>query len=242
MKVLLRISDGGNNKLKPNYVYNKILMLIHNLNIFKNHEIFVFADNVTDLTYNKMKEIFPNVVRTYLGNAGSFMHLINFAIHNFYDDDHVYLAEDDYIYKMGAAELIDEGLSIGNYVSGYDHPDKYMNYSEGGPNPFIEKGGELTRLLMTTNTHWKITNSCCLTFATKVKQLKKDYDIFLKHGTGDFGMFCDIYKSDPDVRLISAVPSVSTHGETSFLAKFVDWDKEFYKSFESSFINNQFLP
>ncbi len=232
MKVLLRISDGGNNKIKPSFVYDKLLMLMHFLKIFKNHDIFVFADNVNDLTYYKMKEICPNVIRTSLGNAGSFMHLINFALEHYKDEEKIYLAEDDYIYKMGAAEIIEEGLSIGNYVSGYDHPDKYINYSEGGPNPFIEKGGELTRVLMSQNTHWKITNSCCLTFATTIKQLKSDYDIFLKHGTGDFGMFCDIYQRYPDIKVISAIPSVSTHGETAYLAKFVDWEKEFYKSFQ----------
>jgi hypothetical protein len=230
MKVLLRISDGGNNKVKPNYVYDKKLMLIHNLNIFKNHEIFVFADNVNDHTFNILKELHPNIIRTSLGNAGSFMKLINFAIENFHDNENIYLAEDDYIYKTGAAEIIEEGLKIANYVSGYDHPDKYINHNEGGPNPFIEKGGELTRVLITENTHWKITNSCCLTFATTVRQLKKDYDIFLRHGTGDFGMFCDIYKSDPNVRLISAIPSVSTHGETMWLAKFVNWELEFLES------------
>lgn len=230
MKILLRISDGGNNKIKPSYVYDKVFMLIHYLNVFKNHDIYVFADNVNESTYKMLINLHSNILRTTLGNAGSFMYIINFAIQNFNDNEKVYLAEDDYIYKQGAAEIIEEGLSIANYVSGYDHPDKYINYNEGGPNPFIEKGGELTRLLITQNTHWKITNSCCLTFATTVKQLKKDYYIFAKHGTGDFGMFCDIYKSDPDVRLISAVPSVSTHGETEFLAKFVDWDLEFYKT------------
>ena len=230
MKVLLRISDGGNNKLKPSFVYNKQLMLIHNLKIFKNHDIVIIADNVNDTTFQIIQSLHPNVIRTSLGNAGSFMYLIDYAIKHYKDDEHVYLGEDDYIYKLGAAEIIDEGLSIANYVSGYDHPDKYINHSEGGPNPFVEQGGEITRLLMTEHTHWKITNSCCLTFATTVKQLKKDYDIFLKHGTGDFGMFCDIYKSDTNVRLISAVPAVSTHGETDYLSKFVNWELEFYKS------------
>jgi len=232
MKVLLRISDGGNQKKKPSYVYDKILMLIHVLRVFKNHDIFVFADNVNDLTYYKMKSIFPNVIRISLGNAGSFNHVIQFAIEHFNENDRIYLAEDDYIYKMGAAEIIEEGLSIGQYVSGYDHPDKYINHSEGGPNPFIEKGGELTRLLITQHSHWKITNSCCLTFATTVKQIKQDYDIFVKTGSNDFKMFCDLYQKNPDIRVISAVPSVSTHGETAFLAKFVDWDQEFYKSFD----------
>jgi hypothetical protein len=231
MKILFRISDGGNNKVKPTFVYNKQLMLIHLLKVFKKHDIYVFADNVSDETFNLIVSLHSNVTRTSLGNAGSFMRLIDFAISNFNDDEKVYLAEDDYIYKMGSAEIIEEGLNIANYVSGYDHPDKYINYNEGGPNPFIEKGGELTRVLMTEHSHWKITNSCCLTFGTTVRQLKKDYAIFLRHGTGDFGMFCDIYKSDPDVRLISPIPSLSTHGETAYLAKFVNWELEFMKSF-----------
>lgn len=230
MKILLRISDGGNNKIKPSYVYNKQLMLIHNLTIFKDHDVYIFADNVRDDTYEMMVKLYDNVTRLSLGNAGSFMYLINFAINNFNDDDKVYLAEDDYIYKINAAIIIEEGLSIANYVSGYDHPDKYINHNEGGPNPFIEYGGELSRVLISENTHWKITNSCCLTFATTIKQLKKDYNIFLTYGTSDFEIFTAIYKSDSTVRLISPIPSLSTHGETQYLAKFVDWDLEFYRS------------
>jgi len=42
-------------------------------------------------------------------------------------------------------------------------------------------------------------------------------------------IFCEINKYR---KLISCIPGVSTHGEVMYLSKFVDWDKEFFKSFE----------
>jgi len=34
MKILYRISDGGNNKIKLNFVYDKKLMFLHFINTF----------------------------------------------------------------------------------------------------------------------------------------------------------------------------------------------------------------
>jgi hypothetical protein len=51
MKVLYRISDGGNKKAKPKQVYDKKLMFRHFIRVFRGHDIFVFADNVSDTTY-----------------------------------------------------------------------------------------------------------------------------------------------------------------------------------------------
>jgi len=41
-------------------------------------------------------------------------------------------------------------------------------------------------------------------------------------------------------KLVSCIPTVSTHRETDWLAKFVDWDKEFYLSIEKSSINGAY--
>lgn len=236
MKILYRISDGGNSKYKLNFVYDKKIMFLHFLNIFKNHDIYVFADNVSEDTFNFLSENYnqDKIFRIFLGNAPSFMHTLNFAINNFKDNDKIYFAEDDYVYIKGAAEIIEEGLSIADYSSGYDHLDKYVNFNEGGPNPFIEKGGESTRVMMTQSRHWKLTNSCCMTFASTVQRCKQDYDIFQKYccgkDPGDFGIFCDLYKIN-NRTLVSCIPGVSTHGEIQWLTKFVDWEKEFAASF-----------
>lgn len=233
MKVLYRISEGGNNKYKPSFVYDKRAMFLHFMNIFKDEDVYIFADNVNDELYDFLMENCRNckLYKIALGNARSFMFILDYAINNFSDDDQVYFAEDDYIYKKIAPKIISEGLTIADYSSGYDHPDKYLNYSEGGPNPFIEKGGELTRVMITNSSHWKLTNSCCMTFASKVRTLKEDYNIFKSECECYFGIFLNLHKKNRT--LVSCIPAVSTHGEVQWLSKFVDW----YKEFADSFIN-----
>jgi hypothetical protein len=103
-----------------------------------------------------------------------------------------------------------------------------INYSEGGPNPYISDGGESTRLLVTKSRHWKYTNSCCMTFATKLKTLKEDYTIIINN-PADFKMFCTL-RSQKHRNIVSCIPSVSTHGEIDWLAKFVDWECVFEDS------------
>ena len=154
-------------------------------------------------------------MRTKLSNAGSFMYSVNFAINNFKDNDKVYFAEDDYVYTKDASNIIEEGLDIADYTTGYDHPDKYMNKNEGGPNPFISSGGEVTRVIISKNHHWKLTNSTCMTFSTHVSTLKKDLPIYVKYCSTthpyDFDMWCDLIRNNKR-KLISSIPGVSTHG------------------------------
>lgn len=235
MKILYRISDGGYNKIKPSYVTKQGIFL-HFLKIFKNYDIYVFADNVNEDTYNFLKENIDTtkIFRTSLSNAGSFMYSLTFAINQFKNTEKIYFAEDDYIYTKNAPSIIEEGLDIADYSSGYDHPDKYINYNEGGVNPFINKGGELTRVILSKSSHWKITNSCCMTFATTINIIKQDYNIFKKYCSTthpyDFQIFCDLYKTK-NRKLVSCIPAVSTHGEIKWLSKFIDWEKTFNESF-----------
>ena len=225
MKILYRISEGGNNKVKPEYVYDKRVMFLHFLKVFKEHDIYVFADNVGDELYNFLVENFisDKIFRISLGNGPSFVFTLDFAIENFKDNDKLYFAEDDYIYTSSAPEIIEEGLSICNYSTGYDHPDKYINHSEGGPNPFIDNGGEVTRVVITQSSHWKYTNSCCMTFAVTLQTIKQDYDIFKHNSPNDFFIFRTLatYRNKT---FASCIPSVCTHGETEWLAKFIDWE------------------
>jgi hypothetical protein len=233
MKVLYRISDGGYNKIKPKYVTKRGCFL-HFLKIFKKFDIYVIADNVSDNTYDFLKEHIDStkIIRTSLHNAGSFIFCLEYAINHFDDNEKVYFAEDDYIYTEEAPNIIEEGLEIAPYSTGYDHPDKYIDSNQEGGNPFVKNGGELTRVILSKNRHWKVTNSCCMTFASTVKFLKQDYNIFKIHCSTDypydFNIFCDLYKKGR--RLVSCIPAVSTHGETQWLSKFIDWEKEFNKT------------
>jgi hypothetical protein len=234
MKVLYRISEGGNSKDKLNFVYDKKKMFLHFIKIFAEDDIYVFADNVSDEFYSFLTENYNTnkIMRIALGNSKSFMYIYEKAINEFDDNETVYFAEDDYIYKIGANKIIEEGLQVGEYSSGYDHLDKYISHNKGGPNPFIQNGGENTRVMITQNIHWKITNSCCMTFASKVKTLKEDYDVFAKYCKNkdpqDFQIFCELKKRNHNV--VSCIPGVSTHGETKWLSPFVNWTEEYDKS------------
>ncbi len=231
MKVFYRISDGGYNKIKPHYVTKRGIFL-HFLKIFSNYDIYVIADNVSDDTYSFLCNHIDSkkIIRTKLSNAGAFMFAVKVAMENFSDNERIYFAEDDYVYTHNAPKIIEEGLDIADYSTGYDHPDKYINSDEGGPNPFVSEGGELTRVLVSQSSHWKLTNSFCMTFATTVKVLKEDYNVYVKYCSTthpyDFQLFCELRETKKR-KLVSCIPGVSTHGETQWLSKFVDWEKEF---------------
>jgi hypothetical protein len=228
MRIIYRISEThGINKIKHDQI-NKRDYLIHFLKIFCGYDIHIICDNITDKMYNWICSLIPdtNISRTSLNNSRSFIFAVNYAITNFDKNDRIYFAEDDYIYKTNAPLIINEGLDIADYSSGYDHPDKYINHCDGGPNPFIENGGELTRLLLTKNSHWKYTNSCCMTFATTISQLIVDYDIFIKHCQtnipNDFNIWTELINNSQR-KLVSCIPGISTHGELKWLSPLVEW-------------------
>ena len=245
MKIIYRISDSGYKKEKPYYINDKIRVLKNFLFVFKNYEVIIIADNVKEETFSQIKEIIneKNIIRTNLGNSNSFIYAVDYSIQNFNDNDIIYFVEDDYIHLEKSPKIIKEGLNIGDYSSVYDNPDKYIDHKKGGPNPFIYDGGEDTKVLKTENSHWKITNSCCMTFAVKIKTLKEDYSIIIKHcdpkrknigsvfGSSvpdDFSMFIELGK-EKKRKIVSSIPSLSTHGETKYLAPFIDWEREFLK-------------
>ena len=244
MIIIYRISDSSYKKEKPYYVNDKIRVLKNFLSIFKNYEVIIIADNVKEETFSQIKGIIneKNIIKTNLGNSSSFIYAVDYSIQNFNENDIVYFVEDDYIHLENSPKIIKEGLNIGDYSSGYDNPDKYIDHKKGGPNPFIYAGGEDTKVLKTESSHWKITNSFCMTFAVKNKTLKEDYNIIIKHchperknirsifGSSvpdDFPMFQELTKKKR--KIVSCIPSVSTHGETQYLAPFIDWEKEFLK-------------
>jgi hypothetical protein len=68
-----------------------------------------------------------------------------------------------------------------------------------------------------------------MTFATTRKTLREDLEIIRRHGIHDFNLFCELIGKQKR-KLVSCIPSISTHGEMDWLAKFVDWEKEFNES------------
>jgi hypothetical protein len=126
------------------------------------------------------------------------------------------------LHKLNSEDILKEGFDIGaDYVSLYDHPDKYID----GANPFVESGGEITRVMLSKSCHWKLTNSTTMTFAAKVKTLKEDEEILRSFTNGthphDFQMFLAL--RDKGRSLITPIPGYATHGETQWLSPLTNW-------------------
>ncbi len=228
MIVYYRVSNNGYNKSKLDYatkVYclnNALKQFYNNTNTFN-----IVADNVTDkdlISDLKDLEIQGiNVEYTSLNNGASFRYILDKAL-LLDDDEYVYFLEDDYIHLDGSDKIIKEGLERSDYVSLYDHPDKYIDGNRGG-NPFVEGGGEITRVILTGLSHWKLTNSTTMTFACKVSTLKDDSELWRECVSEsypkDFATFMKLREKNKT--LITPIPSMSTHCENNWLAPLRNW-------------------
>jgi hypothetical protein len=228
MIIIYRTSNNGYQKDKPKYVNNKNC-LDNFINNFDKPNLII-ADNVSDEYYKELLTYDINIDRTLLGSgAQSFKYMLDLLINSsFNDNEIVYMVENDYIHKPNSKQVMQDCFITLNpdYVTLYDHPDKYINSSEGG-NPYVESYGEVTRLVKSSYCHWKMTNSTTMTFASKIKTLKEDYDIINKYIQGtypdDFKMFIDLINNKNRV-LLSSIPGYSTHGEGKWLSPFTDWE------------------
>ena len=115
------------------------------------------------------------------------------------DDDIFYFAEDDYLHLPEAPAAIEEGLQYFDYVTLYDHSDKYK--VAGMPlNPYAKANrySESTEIVKGPTQIWRTSNSTTMTFAVTGKTLKADTDIWSITKTAkkdfDFDNFCVITK------------------------------------------------
>ena len=137
--------------------------------------------------------------------------------------------ENDYLHRPGSENILVEGIDLGaEYLSLYDHPDKYIPASRGGNPQIDDDGGEYTKLFLSKSCHWKITNSTTMTFASTVRVLKEDEEVLRKwtnrgHYPDDYKMFLELREKNRI--LVTSVPGYSTHGETAWLSPLTDWSK-----------------
>jgi len=232
IRVFYRLSDHGYKKTKPAYVTNDNCLsnFVASCELVnRDWKMRILMDNVSQETYDHIFKEYAGICEirgSKLGSgAQSFNKVLDYAIKHGSDDDIIYFVEDDYIHEYGWGKILKEGFEIGaDYVSLYDHPDKYLNPQLGG-NPYVEGGGEVTRLMKSDSCHWKLTNSTTMTFAAKLKTLKEDEDILRGHTSGtypkDFDMFLALREKGRS--LVTPVPGYATHGETTWLSPFKNW-------------------
>lgn len=228
MHVIYRISETGYPKEKPDYINNKNCFE-NALRTFNKANWIVIADNVNEETKKYLSSKVETVEYVSVGHgAGTFNIALTKAL-SLNDDEVVYFLENDYIHKPEADKILEDGVvEMGfNYVTAYDHPDKYLNPFEGG-NPFCAGRSEETRVYLGKYCHFKLTNSTTMTFASMVKTLKQDEDVLRKWTKDthpyDFQMFMELKQRGK--RLASAMPGFATHGETDWLSPLTNWKQE----------------
>jgi len=101
-------------------------------------------------------------------------------INDWNDNDIIYLVEDDYMHFPGWTTVLQNVYDMYdsiNYVSLYDHPDKYMEGYYGG--------GEFSQVKKTADSHWRYTASTCMTFAAKLNTIQQDESSWYDFISGD---------------------------------------------------------
>lgn len=221
MHIIYRISNAGYNKVKPPYVNNENC-LNNALFTFNKADWTIIADNVNDETKKFISNKSKTTKHVSVGHgAGTFNLALDMAL-SLDDNEIIYFLENDYLHKPESDKILEEGFELGSdYVALYDHPDKYMD----GGNPFVEGGGEITKVFLSNSCHWKLTNSTTMTFAAKAKTLREDEEILRKYTSGthphDFQMFLEL--RDKGRTLITPLPGYATHGETAWLSPLTKW-------------------
>lgn len=223
MRIIYRISDAGYSKVKPDYINNENC-LANATKEFDDSIWSVIADNVSLDTNNIIQKYVTRdcILYTEKGNGAATFNLALDEALTYDDEEIIYFIENDYLHKPESEKVIKEGFELGaSFVSLYDHPDKYLN----GVNPYVEDGGEITKVFLSKSCHWKLTNSTTMTFASKVGTLKKYESILRKYTStthpNDFKMWIEL--REQGASLITPLPGYATHGETAWLSPLINW-------------------
>uniref|UniRef100_B1XT94 Glycosyltransferase n=1 Tax=Polynucleobacter necessarius subsp. necessarius (strain STIR1) TaxID=452638 RepID=B1XT94_POLNS len=137
--VLFRISSKGYPKVKVDGV-NKYDSLKNLTETFQGWKFICVADNCDEALIEHLKTNyqFNQLIKIKLGNPGSFWKLYEIALGMAKDDDIFYFIEDDYLHLPEAPSALEEGLHYFDYVTLYDHPDKYK-FHHGPINPYAKR-------------------------------------------------------------------------------------------------------
>lgn len=235
-QVLLRISDAGYAKEKMDWA-TKEVCLRNTIDTFGIGQIIVFPNGCGPETLKMIASTGVKTIPIEGGNgAKSFREVADWAFKNLKPATKVYFLEDDYLHWPNAAQVLEEGFLIGDYVTLYDHPDKYLLRQDGG-NPLLKNGAEISPVMRTANAHWKFTNSTTMTFACRLETLMRDWAIWKKYTSEshphDFLIFKALTqpkyffkrKGIPLRKLASSIPAYSTHIELKWLSPGRNWNE-----------------
>jgi hypothetical protein len=236
--VFLRYSDAGHElgrtDLSGTFLegITKEKILKNFFSVFDAKNVTVIADNVKPESIEHFKKLnVKDIHVTNLGNLKGWRYLFTYITQEsgLDDEDIISIQEDDYLNFPEQEKYLRDGLNISHYSSTYDHLDKYINTSDGGNNPLISGGGEITRVVLGKCCHWKYTNSLTGTFSAKLKTLKEDYDLFMKYAQDGFPhpydfLMCREMVTQRNRILATCLPGRSSHVGLE-MSPYVNWEE-----------------
>jgi hypothetical protein len=233
---IYRTFDGDNAKPRPAF-YSKLLAFQSFLLAWRRLEPLGVNRLIVAVNSPRMPASLAPLAEQYAdeirfvetpGNAQCYKTVLSWS-ESFDDDTIVYHAEDDYLYHPDAftelASAVDSMPDV-EYFTLYDHSDRYTRSDDvnmGRPE-FVSIAG---------NRHWRVVESTCMTYAARVRTLKRDahlhhllsprtlpHDRLLWRMTQGIGWF---WWKFPKRTLVSPIPSLATHMDEPYLAPVVDW-------------------
>jgi len=228
MHIIYRTSMTQSKKPRPEW-FSYLGCLRNALSVFGQYspeyggpEWMLICDGVTDEYVQRIRETGYRGMIMRINerhNARAFRKALDYACKLQGD---VYLLEDDFLHRSGAPAVLADGLRRFDYVTLYDHPDKYRN---DGPNPEVRGGGEETKVFVGEWCHWKWTNSTVATFAVNADTLRADRDVWQRQSQGtwphSYEAFRELRRRGRTIG--SSIPAYSTHCEPEYLAPLVEW-------------------
>jgi hypothetical protein len=205
----------------------KLVCLRNFIDVFGKDHLYIIADRVSSDTIAFIKSTMHiadgHIIETDYGSGGhTFLHAARLAKESSLPDNApVYFVEDDYLHQSNSLQIMLEGLNITNvdYVTAYDHPDKYMVPLQTLTSSYMYTTG---------STHWRTVPSTTMTFATTIGKVRRDYPVYEEYcHTGypyDDAMFRTLQQKGRR-SLVSCIPGASTHIELLWLSPFpkVGW-------------------
>lgn len=165
-----------------------------------------------------------NVIQIKEGTeAGSFLRLLDYVSKlDLHPETILYFVEDDYLHRPGWLDVLLEGIQTAEYVTLYDHKDKYFLYPD-----------LTSRIFVTSRCHWRTTPSTTNTFAFRYKTLIRDLSLHREFSqdrkiSSDHEKFCQLQAQG--TMLISPMPGWSTHAEPEFASPCIDWEQYLIRS------------
>jgi hypothetical protein len=222
MKVIYRMTDIPSTNPSPIYFDNKFrlneICLRSFVRAFRDikPQVAMICDHCPDFYEEFVKSIVPfpmTIEFTSTGVKGNAIHQYDY----FMDDDVYLFQECDYLYTDGAGQKMLDAIEKFDFISPYDHPDKYK---EG----MIPTQNE-RRII--NGQEWRSTDSTTSTFMARGKTLAKTIEFFIYWGWEDHKRWLDL--NTKGYTLWTPVPSLATHMVSEYMAPNVPWEQEWGK-------------